>query len=155
MSCPCCSSEPIVEPGNPTSFLTNREVLEKIAEFRQQPGNKTKALKNLLCGGNKVGGVGGQECRAEGGCLTSTYQCPMFAITSPWYRAHLPFLKSSCGIRVYLESLVRKKANLQKNEKKNSSPEVAKREEFRIFLEETFKAFSEDIHHRVRSCPTR
>ena len=52
-------------------------------------------------------------------------------------------------------SLVKKKANVQNNEKKTSGRKVAKREEFRIFLEQTFKARSEDIHHFVRSCPTR
>ena len=58
MSCPCCSSDQPLEPGNPTNFLSNREMLEKIADFRQQPGNKTKAMKNLVCGGNRMGGVG-------------------------------------------------------------------------------------------------
>ena len=155
MSCPCCSSDQPLEPGNPTNFLSNREMLEKIADFRQQPGNKTKALKNLVCGGNKVGGVGGQDCREEGGCLTSNFQCPMFAVTSPWYRAHLPFLKPPMSIKNLMESLVKKKANLQKDEKKTSGPAVSKRKEFNIFLDQTFKVFTEDIHNRVKSCPTR
>ena len=93
MACPCCSTVPLIEPGASTPFLINAEVLDQVAAFQQQPGLKTKALKNLVCGVSKLGGVGGTECREEGGCVGTDNRCPLFAITSLWYRANLPFLK--------------------------------------------------------------
>ena len=79
----------------------------------------------------------------------------MFFITSPWYKAHLPFLKSSIHIREQIESLIQKKASAKKEEKHTSDAAVARREVFAVLLEKTFKAYAEDIHYQVRSCPTR
>ena len=155
MACQCCNSVPLVEPGASTPFLTNAEVLDQVAVFRQQPGLKTKALKNILCGGSKLGGAGGRECREEGGCVGMGNRCPMFAITSPWYRANLPFLKCSMKIREEIEKLLKRKATAKRDEKKINRPAVARREELQVFLGQTFKAFTNDIQDRVRTCPTR
>ena len=155
MACPCCRSEPPLDPGALTSFLTNGEVLEQVSAFRQKPGLKTKALKSILCGGSKLGGAGGTECREEGGCLQISSQCPMFAVTSPWYRANLPFLKCSMKIREQIENLLKRRENVKRDEKKTSADAIERKDDYRVFLGQTFKAYTDDIQDRVRTCPTR
>ena len=84
--CVCCSSMPQAQLGLLLVFPSNREVLEKVKEWRiLWP---TRALKDAMCFPNDIINMGGMQCRKEEGqiCQGQNYnESLIYYITAPYY----------------------------------------------------------------------
>ena len=155
-TCVCCNSMPQAQLGQLLVFPSNREVLEKVKEWRTLW--PTRALKDAMCFPNDIVSMGGKQCRKEEGHICqgqNNNQCLIYYITAPYYHTNIPFLINNQKIKIKVEKLVEEERKLWKNRTRNSATEIAKRVAFEAFLDKTFLVTREDIRDLIKSCPVR
>ena len=152
--CPCCSSTRSREDDDVTKFLTNGDVINKLAEIREEAPRTP--LKHLLCGGTDVKQMAGRKCREEGGCCSLGQACLEFHTTAPFYKTNLLFLVSGAKFRSLVEDLVKKSRENQKNAASNSPASVKKRKSFTDMLSLPAKVIVlQGLQEKLKSCPLR
>ena len=154
-TCMCCESVPQPQLGDPPVYLSSREVLELVREWRV--GHPRRPLADSMCFPNDVANAGGKQCRRVGEeiCHGENNPCLLYTITAPYYKANITFLINNQKIRKKIEKLLEEERKLDKHKNKNTAAEVAKRAAFGDLLDKTFLIVREDIRDLIISCPVR
>ena len=151
----CCESVPQPQLGDPTVFLSSREVLELVKQWRV--GHARRPLADSMCFANDIVNKGGRQCRREGEeiCHGENNPCLLYKITAPYYKANIPFLINNQKIKKKIEKLLEEDRKLDRHKNKNTAAEVEKRPAFGDLLDKTFSIVREDIKDLIRSGPVR
>ena len=126
-----------------------RTVLQYLKFLQTVPGNQNKPVKTLICC-PLITNLKVADCAGSKGCDSSGYECVVSALTKSWKKSGIPTI-SDYAISIKILKNFEKWKTLVRNKNKSSPVELAKRESYKIKLDQLCDIAANDAIERIKS----